>query len=250
MKTRVLLLFVLLWFAVSLQGQNVQLPEWEGWVNDFAGVISDDVKANMTAIAEEVSVKTGAQIAVVTVPDIQGMAVQDYATRLLEKWGIGKKGKDNGVLILLSMKERKVWIETGYGVEGILPDGLCGEILDKYVMPNLKEGQYGDGLYRGELAVAGVIAKDAGVQITGAINPDFHSPSARRESSAGKIVLIAIFILLVILTKGRIIPWILLGMMSGSRGGGGGWSGGGGFGGGFGGFGGGRSGGGGAGRSF
>jgi uncharacterized protein len=251
MKKRIPLLFILVWFAVCLGAQNVQFPEYEGWVSDYTGVIPDDVKAGMTAVAEEVNIKTGAEIAVVTVPDMQGLVVQDYATRLFEKWGIGKKGKDNGVLILLSMEERKIWIETGYGIEGILPDGLVGEILDRYALPDFKEGRYGDGLYRSELAVAGVIAKDAGVQITGAIEPEIHQGYKSHESSAGGFILFAIFVLLVILTKGRIIPWILLSMMSGGRGGGGGWGGGGGgFGGGFGGFGGGRSGGGGAGRSF
>ncbi|HEX9935435.1 MAG TPA: TPM domain-containing protein, partial [bacterium] len=199
-------LFLLLW-TVSLHGQNAAMPNWEGWVNDYANVISEEVEANIAAIAEEVRLKTGAEIAVVTVPNLQGLALEDYATRLYEKWGIGQKGKDNGVMLLLAMEERKIRIETGYGLEGILPDGLCGEIRDQYIEPDLRRGEYGNGLYRGVLAIAGVIAKDAGVQISGAIEPQYPVRGSR-ESSKGGLVLLLLFILLVVLTRGRIVPWL------------------------------------------
>ena len=228
-------------------GQTVRFPGYVGYVNDFAGVIPEDTRQKITDLAGEVEQKTGAQIAVVTVDSMQGLTVEDYATRLFETWKIGQAENDNGVLLLLAMAERRLRIEVGYGLEPVLTDGTCGSILDTYVRPHALDGNYGDGLYRGALAVADVIARDAGVQITGV--PD---APRRTGSSAGGLVMLAVFILLMILTKGRLLPWILLGMLSGGGRGGGGSSfgGGGSFGGGFGGFGGGMSGGGGASRGF
>ena len=86
---------------------------------------------------------------------------------LFDKWKIGKKGKDNGVLVLLAVQERRWRIHTGYGVEGILPDALCSQIGRNHLVPYFKEGRYGEGLYYGVAAIADVISKDAGVSMTG-----------------------------------------------------------------------------------
>ena len=218
-------------------------------VNDFANVIDQENASKMEALAREVLEKTGTAIVVAIVPSIgENEDYTMYANGLFQAWGIGKKGEDKGVLIFLTVKERKIRIETGYGVEGILPDGLVGEILDKYVVPFLKEGNYGKGLYNAMYACSAYIAKDANVQLTGSPAP--YRPHNRAQQKGVNIFgLIFFFIAAVLLLgtrKGReMLPWILLLFLSGGRGGGGG-----GFGGGFGGFGGGMSGGGGAGRGF
>lgn len=249
-KTKLHLVFVV--FAVlmstaALAAQDYPAPQ--GAVNDFANVIDPENSSKMEALAREVLEKTGTAIVVATVPSIgENQDYNLYANELYKKWGIGKKGEDKGVLIFLTVKERKIRIETGYGVEGILPDGLVGEILDKYVVPFLKEGNYGKGLYNAMYACSAYIAKDANVQLTGSPAP--YRPHNRAQQKGINVFgLIFFFIAAVLLLgtrKGReMLPWILLLFLSGGRGGGGG-----GFGGGFGGFGGGMSGGGGAGRSF
>ena len=134
-------------------------PEPKGPVNDFANVIPPAYEQKIRAITLEVLQKTDISVVVVTMPDIEGYEYNEYATLLYEKWGIGKKGEDKGVLIFVTVKERKMRIETGYGVEGILPDGLCGEIRDQYMVPFLKENKYGEGLLNGTIAVAQVIEK-------------------------------------------------------------------------------------------
>ena len=88
-----------------------------------------------------------------------------YVNGLYKAWGIGKKGEDKGVLIFLTLKERKIRIETGYGVEGILPDGLVGEIRDKYFKPQLQAGNYGKAFYDTMYMLSSYIAKDAHVQL-------------------------------------------------------------------------------------
>ncbi len=241
--------FGLLGLAGSARAQTPEFPQATGYVNDYANVIANDTETQLANLCREVEEKAGAQIAVVTVSTVGDYDYADYANRLFEKWGIGKKGKDNGVLLFLTTGEKKVRIEVGYGLEGILPDITSGRILDTYVIPEFRRGDYSAGMLAGTQTIAGVIAKDAGVEITGAVQPRFSRTS--RRSSNGipwRLILLLLFFLL----GGRKF-WPLLLMGGGGRGRGG-WGGGGfggGFGGGgFGGFGGGGSGGGGAGRSF
>ncbi|MDY6973785.1 MAG: TPM domain-containing protein, partial [Thermodesulfobacteriota bacterium] len=115
-------------------------------VNDFADVVSPAYEQKIAAITGELLQKTGTAVVVATMPDIGGAEYNDYVARLYRAWGIGKRGEDNGVLIFITVKERKMRIETGYGVEGILPDGLAGEIRDRYMMPYLKKNEFGQGL--------------------------------------------------------------------------------------------------------
>ena len=233
-------------------------PKPAGAVNDFAGVIAPEDKDRMEKLAQEVWEKTGTAIVVATVATLgENEEINDYVNRLYRAWGIGKKGENKGVLMFLTVKERKMRIETGYGVEGILPDGLVGEIRDKYMLPFFRQNQYGKGMANGMIAIAAVVAKDAGVTLTG--NPAVEQPRRTKAAARGgglnfwTIVIIAIALGLLLGTRqGRdILPWlILMGMGGGGRGG----SDDGGFGsfggGGFGGFGGGDSGGGGAGGDF
>lgn len=133
------------------------LPDYSGWVNDYAGILNDDYKIKITSLIEKLEKETSAEVAVAVVDSLRFYDDATYANLLFEKWKIGKKDKDNGLLLLLAIKERKVRIETGYGLEGVLPDGLCGEILDTYVVPHLRTGDYGEGLYRGVVAISNVI---------------------------------------------------------------------------------------------
>jgi uncharacterized protein len=228
-------------------------PKPTGAVNDLAGVISVQHKEGMENLARDVLEKTGTAIVVATVKSIGDNAPADYANRLYQAWGIGRKGEDKGVLIFLALKERQVRIETGYGVEGILPDGLVGEILDRYAIPRFKEGDYGRGLSETMAAVSLIVAKAAGVALTGVTPPEPRPVRTERGWGIFQLLLfIAAAFFLIGTPQGRaVLPWLLVLMMSG---GGGGRRNGGGFGGfgggGFGGFGGGSSGGGGAGRGF
>ncbi|MCE5265074.1 MAG: TPM domain-containing protein [Deltaproteobacteria bacterium] len=228
-------------------------PKPEGAVNDFAHVIPAQFKGPMESLAQEVLEKTGTAVVVATVETLGGGDENDYANRLYSAWGIGKKGEDKGVLIFLAVKERRVRIETGYGVEGILPDGLVGEILDRYAIPSFKAGDYGKGLADTMAAVSAVVARDAGVTLTGVQPPQQRPVRAARGMGIGQLVLLMLAIGFLLGTRqGRaMLPWLLMLLMSG---GGGGRRDGGGFGGfgggGFGGFGGGSSGGGGASRGF
>jgi len=229
-------------------------PRPYGAVNDFTGMLSAGAAARMEALSAEILQKTGTAVVVGVFKTLDGSDPDQFANELYAAWGIGKKGEDKGVLVMLAVQERRVRIETGYGVEGVLPDGLVGSILDRYVVPQLRQNRFDEGLFNAVAAVGQVLARDAGVELTGT----GQSPAAQRHGASGRrggllpfIPLIVIALLLCTRTGRSMLPLLLLMSLSGGRGGygGGGFSGGG-FGGGFGGFGGGMSGGGGAGRGF
>jgi uncharacterized protein len=224
-------------FLIPLLLSAQEIPKPIGWVNDFAGVIDSDVQARINSLAQEVKDKTGNELAVVTVKDMGGLIIEEYAPKLFSSWSIGEKEKDNGGLILLALHERKVRIEVGYGLEGLFTDARCGEILDQYVVPELKQGNYGEGLYAGLRAMAEIIALDKGATLDGSSVLRRHPHGSEGFGFPG-ILMIALFILLAILTRGRIFYWLFLASLFGGGRRGGGWGGGGGgFGGGFGGFG-------------
>jgi uncharacterized protein len=243
--------------CVSLPLAAAALPDPLGAVSDFAGIMAEEDIRHIGGLASALKQKTGAELAVVTVDTIGAAAsIEEYALDLFARWGIGQKGKDNGVLLLLAMKERQVKIEVGYGLEGALPDSMIGRILDRAVLPLFKEENYSGGLLLGAQALAAAVAKEQG------LSPEDIEKLGVSESAAGAleenrtrvetILLPILFIVIIIIMQiGRKRRGGFYGPGGfGGTGGFGGGFGGGSRGGGFGGFGGGRSGGGGASRRF
>lgn len=130
-----------------------------GYVNDYAGILSASQKASLEQRVRQVSTNTGAEIAVVTVESMEGGEINDFTHKLFNRWGIGKKGKDNGVMFLVALKDRKARIEVGYGIEPILPDALAGRILNEQVFPAFKQDRYADGISAGTARIAEIIER-------------------------------------------------------------------------------------------
>lgn len=253
MKPRVkvaLTTLLVLSLAFALRAEPVSQLKATDYVNDFAHVLDQNTIAQLDNICQQIDQKAQAQIAVVSIKSLDGSDIVGYTVDLYQKWGIGTKGKDRGVLILLAVQDRRYWITVGYGLEPILPDGKVGG-FGREAVPLLRQNDYNGAVSLLTMRVAEVIAQDAGIQLTGS-RP--RAPTAEHEpnkgmSVVGVIVLIVIFLILISTPFGRLL---LFSMLLGGRGGGG-YSGGGGFGGGgggFGGFGGGSTGGGGAGGSW
>lgn len=219
------------------------VPKPVGYVNDYAGVISPEIKKEITYLAEKLAQSNLAELAVLVVETTNGVDDFEYAQSVFDNWKIGKKGIDNGILIFVAMKEKKVRIHTGYGIESVITDGIAGEIIDNYMIPYFKQGKFGEGILNGALAVAVRLDKEGKL---GDVSP---KKIVRRTNSYKQDFIIFIFALIIIL---NIILSRFIRKGTGRYYGGGGYFGGfGGFGGGgFGGFGGGSSGGGGAGRSW
>src|ERR1700722_9699926 len=264
-----LILAVVLPFASLAQAQTTQLPAKPlGYVSDFANVLSPDAKAKLTALCAEVDQKAKAQIAVVTVPTLDGQSAFDYSYALATKWGVGPKQVSRGVLILYATNDHKYWTQVGYGLEGILPDGKVGG-FGREAVPILRQGNYDAALLLVTRRIADVIAQDAGVTLTGTSPVRNYQRDTDTRSGPGLIVgLVFLFFFISIIFRifrggprgpmggGGSGWWVgppirrRLGRGGWGGGGFGGSSGGGGGGGGFGGFGGGSFGGGGAGGDW
>jgi uncharacterized protein len=242
--------------AIDPVGARVALPPSGGRsVHDLAGVISPDAVSLMEHRHQELFEKTGVAIAIVTVPELDGEPIEDFAVRAGSEWGAGRKGEDRGIVVALAIAERRVFIATGYGVEGFLPDGRIGGILDAEVIPPLKRNDFSTAMFNASQALVRAAAAEYGVSVEGVGAVDPRAGAGRRGADLGPgatflLVLLALIALVVIIRH----PWLLWLFFQGSgrRGGGMRWGSGGGFGGnsGFGGFGGGGFGGGGAGRGF
>jgi uncharacterized protein len=256
-----LLMVVLSLQAFAAEKDFPEKPNPPKLVNDYANILNGSEKDRLEHKLESFARTTSTQITIVAIKDIGEYDVSDYAIRLFNKWGIGQAGKNNGVLMLVAIDNRKAWIVTGKGLEGVLNDGKIGTIFRHELKPAFKVGNYAEGLEKTADAII-------------AVTKDEYT--ADKDTGGGgipakAIIVIIIFIVMIIRMMGRgggggrgggymsgrglgdVATGMLLGNMLGGGRGGGGWgdSGGGGFGGGgFGGFGGGSSGGGGAGGSW
>ena len=251
--------------VISLHGQDVNLPELTAPVNDFAHVIDPGNASALDRMSRALQTATGDVVVVATVPTFEPYAdIREYANKLFQNHGrgIGQRGRDNGLLVLLAVKERRVWVEVGYELEQWITDGFAGETSREYMVPAFREGRYGDGLRDGTARIIQRIAQGRRVTLDGV------APPAERQSGGGTpipfSVIILVFLAILIISRigggprGGVRRWGgggWSGWSSGVGPFGGGWGGGfggggGGFGGGFGGFGGGRSGGGGGGAGW
>jgi uncharacterized protein len=243
-----LLCAALLWSGAVRAGEPA-IPKPEGFVTDRAGVVGAAARARIVGLAGELQAKTGAEIAVVTVSTTAPLDDFTYALRVAEAWKPGRKGDDTGVVFLVAVEDRKLRILVGYGLEGILPDGLVGEISDREVVPAFRAGRVDEGIWRGVAALAARIAEARGVTLTGVPPPQRDARGAPLPTWA--LILILLVVLAIMLYQAN-QPRRFRGGGGLPYGGGlGGFGGGfGGGGGGFDGFGGGSFGGGGAGRSW
>lgn len=218
--------------------EDADFRNYTGYVNDYANILSDGTKAKLAGLSAEIENKTTSQLAVLTIDTTAPLDIEAYAVKLFEKWGIGRKGKNNGVLILVAVKDRAVRIEVGYGLEGAIPDALAKNIIEKSILPFFKRGDYDTGVLQGAAVVSKLIAGEYNVKISELDNIKVADPS--KKFSIFDFLFLGLFIIMVVrrsFRRGKNGYWYGGGGFGGSSGG---------FSGGFGGFGGGFSGGGGA----
>jgi uncharacterized protein len=243
-------------FSLTGEAATPQPPAMpRDYVTDLAGAIQGNVQARLNATLQELEQKTTAQVLVLTVNSLDEQEISQFSLDTKQQWKLGQKGKDNGVLIVVAVKDRKYRIEVGYGLEGVLPDGLVGTIGRDYFVPYFRQGDYGTGIFAGTMAVASTIATSEGVTLSTGQMPSRRSGNVSfKPLTFFQKIFFGIFaiaaIILFITHPGQCFMIMLFSQMGGGRGG---WSdgGGGGFGGGsFGGGGGGSGGGGGASGSW
>lgn len=171
--------------AVGSDALLARLTAGTSLVHDHAAVFTAPQRAELESFLRATERATSAEIAVVTLPSLEGGEVDDFANRLFNKWGIGKKAKDNGILLLAAIEDRKIKIEVGYGLEGTLPDARTGRLLDEHVIPRFKEQQYAAGLIAGSTALAGIVAQAAGAVIDVPPTMQAFATAAPPDDAAG-----------------------------------------------------------------
>ena len=235
---------LLMSWPVESAARIPSVPTRDIYAQDYANVLSKETESRINRLSTELQSRTGAQIAVVTIRSLEGTPIEEFSLELFRKWGIGDRKKNNGVLILISVAEKRSRIEIGYGLEGALPDAKTGRIQDESMRSAIQAGDFNSAAMNGYLAVLQEVAKEYNLQLKA--NP--RSSPRQRDTGIdwdalpwwAKLLLgIGIFLFL-------LIDWFVLGgfftrlfmmmALSGRGGGrgGGGWSGGG-FGGGSGG---------------
>ncbi|MBU3159291.1 TPM domain-containing protein [Clostridium frigoris] len=211
------------------------------YVNDYAKVLDNKSIQYILSVGRELEAKTGAQATVVVINSLKDVPIETYATGIFREWGIGKKDKNNGLLILLSVKERQWRVEVGTGLEGAVTDIYSSRVMNDYAVPKFKQNQYGEGLRASYSVIVGSIAKEYNVKLDKNVNIPKQVQTQNIPRKGNGIVLIGFIVLILldfILNRGRITKfmvtllfWSSLGRRGGGNGGGFGGSGGGGSGG-------------------
>ena len=202
------------------------VPTRDIYAQDYGNVLSRETEGRINRLSTDLQARTRAQIAVVTIPSLEGEAIEEYSLALFRQWGIGDRKLNNGVLILFAVAEKKSRIEVGYGLEGALPDAKTGRILDEFIRPGIEAGDYNAALMNGYLAVVQEVAKEYSQQLktTQRTSPKKRSAASDFDSLPGWVqILIGVGLILFLL-----FDWFVLGgfftrlfFMFAGRGGGG-----------------------------
>lgn len=261
-------LLIIFSFSISISAQvNYPSPTNYKYINDYSNILNSNEIETIVSLGKELEDKTGAQSIVVIIDTTDNIPIENYSINLFRSWGIGQKAKDNGLLILVAIKDRKWRVEVGRGLEGVIPDALSNRVMESLATDDFKNDNYGSGIIKSYSTFNDLIAEEYGVTLSKSLNIEIPKESNRQDSSsifdAIPIGIILVLLILdIIFNRGRIIRTIFkilfwssfFGRRGGpggrGSGGGGGFGGFGGSGGGFGGFGGGSSNGGGSSGSW
>ena len=198
-----LTLWTLVLVVAALHAAALEVPFLSGRVTDLADLMSPEARHRVEQQLEGLEKQTGAQIAVLTRPSLEGEVLEDFALRVAETWQLGRKGHDDGVLILIAKAERRIRIEVGYGLEGAIPDARAKRIVDGVMQPRFKQGDFDAGITDSVAALGGLIRGDE-VDLTG---PD-DVPSELEELGVRVVVglisftIIGLFSVVALFTKG------------------------------------------------
>ena len=205
-------------------------PSQLKYVNDYAKVLDNQSTQYILSVGRELEAKTGAQATVVVIDSLKEVPIETYATGIFREWGIGKKDKNNGLLILLAVKERKWRVEVGTGLEGAVTDIYSSRVMNDYAVPKFKQNQYGEGLRASYSVLSDSIAKEYNVKLEKNVNVPKQVQTQNVPRKGNGIVLIGfiVFIFLdFILNRGRITKfmvmllfWSSIGRRGGGNGGG------------------------------
>jgi uncharacterized protein len=169
--------------------QALDIPALRGRVNDYAGIIRPDKAQQLEERLARFEQESGHQILILTIPSLEGDALEDFSIRVAEKWKIGQKGFDNGAILVVAQKDRKLRIEVGYGLEGVLPDAIAHRIISEIIVPRFRENDYSGGIEAGLNAIMQVTKGES-------LAKPARKAQSRRSDPSGVLVLLFMVILL------------------------------------------------------
>lgn len=200
--TRLAGILLLLFFVLESAVSALDVPPLRGRINDYAALLPGDRAQALESRLAAFEKETGHQVAVLTVPGLEGDSLEDFSIRVAEAWKIGKKGFDNGAILLIAQKDRKLRIEVGYGLEGVLPDAIANRIVQEVIVPRFREGDFSGGIEAGLNAILHVIKGEPLPQTA----RDARGRGATRLSSAMSILTITGIVALFIgMTRRRVL---------------------------------------------
>ncbi|MBU4294216.1 MAG: TPM domain-containing protein [Actinobacteria bacterium] len=200
------ILVILIYFTgcASAKKYTLDFPDYNGYVNDYTDTLSAEWKTKTENLAQAVREETSCEIAVAVIDELGGATIEEYAAGLFAKWGIGKKDKDNGVLLLVALKDKQLRIEVGYGLEAIIPDLRAKDIIDDVITPRFKNSDYDSGVYNGVVAIANIIYEEQDKNLLPYSDNFINQP--KREFSDTPA-----FAALIILAT--LLPWIVFALI-------------------------------------
>ncbi|MES1241410.1 MAG: YgcG family protein [Acidobacteriota bacterium] len=201
-------LAVVLVLLASPLAAELAVPFLSGRVNDLANMVPDDARQRIEQKLAAFEQKTGAQVAVLTVPSLEGEPIEDFSMRVVEAWKLGRKEKDNGVLFLVAQQDRRMRIEVGYGLEGDLTDLESNRILDDVVAPYFRNGDFGGGIEKGVDAILASLQGQEVVAPESGGADEVRSPGGNAFSGVVFAFVIGVFSLMALTTAGA-MGWIL-----------------------------------------
>jgi len=203
--------FLLAWTIFTL-ALALDVPPLRGRINDYAGLIPAERARALEERLARFEADTGHQIAVLTIPSLKGDSLEDFSIRVAESWKIGKKGFDNGVILLIARDDRKLRIEVGYGLEGVMPDAIASRIIREIITPRFRSGDYAGGI---EAGVDAILKVTQGEKLPERTRPA-GGPAASQGASMMTILLITAMVALFIgMTRRRILGGAVGGAASG-----------------------------------
>lgn len=204
---------VLCALGLAFSAFALEVPALKGRVNDYAGVINSSTEKELEHYLYSLESQSGIQMVVLTIPGLKGEDIASFGIKVAEKWGIGRKGKDDGAILLVAMNEHDVRIEVGYGLEGTLTDAKCGLIIRNVIIPEFKNGNYSAGILKGIKNMGGVATGDVELVSKSVANNSDES----NDDAMGLLFVIAwmIFFFIVISSKGGLWKWFFISRMFG-----------------------------------
>jgi uncharacterized protein len=213
LHSRCVVLFALLFAALnSTLAFALDVPPLRARVNDLAGMLSPATAQTLEQRLADFERETGHQIAVLTIPSLEGDAIEDFGIRVAEAWKIGKKGFDNGAILVIAQKERKLRIEVGYGLEGVLPDAIASRIIREVIVPRFRDGDFSGGIVAGVNAILQVTKGEALPEAARRAN---GQRAAQRGSLTTVLMITAILALFIGMTQRRLFGGIFGGSAAG-----------------------------------